>query len=349
MFVKNAWYVAAIPEEIDNGPLGRQICSEKIAFFRGPEGKVAAVEDFCPHRGAAMSQGRVCEGHLVCGYHGLVMGADGKTVSMPMQRVGGFPKVKSYPVEERYGFIWVWPGDPEKANKDDIPYYDWAVRPDWAHAVGVFHVKCDYRLMIDNLMDLTHEAYVHPGSIGQNEIDLNPVNTVVEGDQVITSRYMFNVPPPPFWAAGLRENGLPDTVPVDRWQRSRFTMPGNVHIDVGVAGAGLGGFEADSKHKAAGVAVNFMTPETETTHWYFGGLARNFKANSPEVTQSVLERQRKIFAQDFAILEQQQVNLELHPKRGLLMLNIDAGGVQARKMIERGVAAERNQAEPATA
>ena len=72
-------------------PLGRQICGEKMVFYRGPEGKVAAVEDFCPHRGAPLSLGYVQNGNLVCGYHGLVMGCDGKTVDMPGQRVRGFP------------------------------------------------------------------------------------------------------------------------------------------------------------------------------------------------------------------------------------------------------------------
>ena len=51
-------------------PLGRTICNERMVFFRGPEGKVAAVEDFCPHRGAPLSLGKVCDGKLVCGYHG---------------------------------------------------------------------------------------------------------------------------------------------------------------------------------------------------------------------------------------------------------------------------------------
>ena len=84
MYPKNAWYVACTPDEIDEKPLGRRICGEPIVFFRGPEGVVAAVEDWCPHRGAPLSLGRVIEGKLVCGYHGLEMGCDGQTISMPV-------------------------------------------------------------------------------------------------------------------------------------------------------------------------------------------------------------------------------------------------------------------------
>jgi vanillate O-demethylase monooxygenase subunit len=59
--------------------------------------QVAALEDFCPHRGAPLSLGRVVEGKLVCGYHGLEMGCDGKTIAMPGQRVRGFPPIRSFP------------------------------------------------------------------------------------------------------------------------------------------------------------------------------------------------------------------------------------------------------------
>lgn len=349
MFPKNTWYVACTPDEIESKPLGRTICNERIAFYRGHEGKVCAVEDFCPHRGAAMSLGYVENGNLVCGYHGLVMGCDGKVVSMPMQRVGGFPCVKSYPVVERYGFVWVWPGDAEKADEALIPHLAWAEDPEWAYGGGLYHINCDYRLMIDNLMDLTHEAYVHTTSIGQDEIDETPVNTKVEGDTVITSRYMENIFAPPFWAAALRYNDLPDNVPVDRWQISRFTPPSHILIDVGVALAGKGGFEADPAHKAAAIVVDFITPETETSHWYFWGMARNFKADDPELTKVIREGQGKIFAEDLAVLEAQQRNLQANPDRKLLMLNIDTGGVQARRILDRIVKDEQQQAtaEPA--
>jgi phenylpropionate dioxygenase-like ring-hydroxylating dioxygenase large terminal subunit len=80
-------------------------------------------------------------------------------------------------VEERYGFIWVWTGDKEKADPALIHHLEWADNPEWAYGGGLYHINCDYRLMIDNLMDLTHETYVHATSIGQKEIDEAPVNT----------------------------------------------------------------------------------------------------------------------------------------------------------------------------
>lgn len=348
MFPKNTWYVACTPDEIDGKPLGRTICGERIAFFRASEGKVAAVEDFCPHRGAALSLGRVHDGNLMCGYHGLVMGPDGKTVSMPMQRVGGFPQIKAYPVAERYGYIWVWPGDATKADASLIPHLEWAVSPEWAFGGGLYHINSGYRLMIDNLMDLTHEAYVHVGSIGQNEIDNSPVITKVDGDHVYTSRLMQDIIAPPFWAAALRANGMDDKAHVDRWQISRFSPPSHVLIDVGVAYAGKGGFDAPKEDKVSAVVVDFITPETENSHWYFWGMARHFKPEDEELTKSIREGQGAIFSQDLAVLEAQQRNVQDYPGRNLLMLNIDAGGVQSRRVIDRMIKAEQTPAaEPA--
>lgn len=342
MFPRNFWYVACLPGELDNErPLGRTICNERLVLYRDSEGKVAALEDFCPHRGAPLSLGRVTEGRLVCGYHGLVMGCDGKALAMPGQRAGVIPAIRSFPVVERYGFVWVWPGDAALADETKLPHLHWAESPDWAYGGGMYHIKCDYRLMIDNLMDLTHETYVHADSIGQKEIDETKVTTKTEGESVVTSRFMENVAAPPFWRMALRANALADDVPVDRWQICRFAPPSHIMIEVGVAHAGQGGYHADPAHKVSSVVVDFITPETETTMWYFWGMARNFKPRDKALTAQIREGQGKIFGEDLAVLEAQQQNLLRHPERRLLKLNIDAGGVHSRRILDRVIAQER--------
>jgi vanillate O-demethylase monooxygenase subunit len=349
MFALNTWYVACSADEIDVKPLGRTICNQGIVFYRAQEGVVAALEDFCPHRGAPLSLGTVCEGKLVCGYHGLEMGCDGKTIAMPGQRVGGFPAIRSYPVQERYGFIWVWPGDKDKSDPTLIPKMEWHDNPEWAYGGGRYHIRADYRLMVDNLMDLTHETYVHATSIGQQEIDETPCKTKTEGETIVTSRFMQNISAPPFWKAALRANHLADDVPVDRWQICRFNLPTHVMIEVGVALAGHGGVDAPQEHKVYSVVVDFITPETDTSMWYFWGLARKFNPGDTALTAQIRESQGKIFSEDLEMLERQQHNISNHPQRKLLSLNIDAGGVQARKMIERAIAAERAPVAEATA
>ena len=338
---QEAWYVACTPDEIDQGrPLARRICGHRIVLFRGAGGAAAALEDFCPHRGAPLSLGTVNEGRLVCGYHGLTVDGAGAPVCMPGQRVDALPRVRAFPVVEKYGFVWIWPGDPQRADPAELPVLHWADSPDWAYGGGMFHIACDYRLMIDNLMDLTHETYVHSTSIGQKEIDEAPVTTRRDGETVVTSRFMDGVRPPPFWSANLRCAGLPDDGPVDRWQVCRFSLPSHVMIEVGVALAGRGGYDADAADKVASVVVDFMTPETETSHWYFWGMARSFAVGDEAVTRSIREGQHRIFSEDLGVLEQQQANLSAYPDRRLLRLNIDAGGVHSRKLLEAAIARE---------
>jgi vanillate monooxygenase len=260
---------------------------------------------------------------------------------MPGQRVGGFPCIRSYPVVERYGFVWIWPGDAAKADSATIQHMDWYDNPEWAYGGGLFHIACDYRLMIDNLMDLTHETYVHSTSIGQKEIDEVPCKTTIDGDIVVTSRFMTGIEAPPFWKMALRGNNLADDVLVDRWQICRFTPPSSVNIEVGVAHMGHGGYDAPNDKKAYSVVIDFITPETETSIHYFWGMARKFNPKDKALTATIREGQGKIFTEDLEMLERQQRNLLAHPTRSMLKLNIDAGGVQSRKVLERWIAQEQ--------
>jgi len=341
MHIQNAWYVAAMSSEVAEKPLGRTICNHNLVMYRGKGDAIACIEDFCPHRGAAMSLGFVEEGELVCGYHGLRMGPDGQTISMPKQRTDRFPCTRSFPVMEKYGFIWVWPGDKAQADESKLPKFHWAENEGWAYGGGLYHIKCDYRLMIDNLMDLTHETYVHSTSIGQKEIDEAPVKTRMEGDQVITERFMPEVKAPPFWQMAMAFQGLDPNATVDRWQICRFNAPSHIMIDVGVALAGNGGIDAPIEKRASSVVVDFITPETDSTMHYFWGMARNFQPEDAQLTDKIREGQGGIFTEDLEVLEAQQRNLDRYPDRDLLKLDIDAGGVQARRMIERAIKTEQ--------
>ena len=341
MFPRNTWYVACTPDEISDAPLGRRICGASLVLFRTGEGEVAALEDFCPHRGAPLSLGTVKDGVVVCGYHGMKVNAAGKCAGMVGQQVEKFKKgIRSYPVEERHGYVWVWPGDATLADPELIPDLHWSRSPDWAFGGGMFNIKCDYRLLIDNLMDLTHETYVHATSIGQPEIEEAAPDTAREGNTATVSRLMHDIPAPPFWQEALKGNNVDHTSPVDRWQICRFSPPGSVMIDVGVAHTGTGGIDASEQHRASGIVVDLITPETESSCWYFWGLARNFAVDDNALTVQIRDSQQRIFTEDLEMLESQQQRLLEHPGRPLMNLNIDRGGAHARKILEELIAAE---------
>lgn len=356
---ENCWYVAAMPEEIPSTalasdknliqtdsnlirPLARKIANYPIAFYRDKNQNVHALEDFCPHRGLPLSKGFLDaeQDKVICGYHGMVMNHDGSCHAMPGQNVSRLRGIRSYPIVERFGFIWIWVGDESKADDSLIPDLAWANSNDWTYGGDYYHMKCDYRLLIDNLMDLTHETYVHASSIGQSEIEEVAPTTSQEGEEIRVERLMKHITPPPFWGDALSANNIDRESLCDRWQVCRFVPPSQVMIDVGVALADQGFQTAPADKKVAAIVVDLITPETETSCHYFWGMARNFNVTDKQLTDEMRTAQGKIFAEDLEILESQQENLLRNPDRRLIPLNIDAGGVYARRKIAKIIESE---------
>ena len=185
------------------------------------------------------------------------------------------------------------------------------------------------------MMDLTHETFVHVGSIGNEAVAEAPFD-VTHGERTVTvTRWMRGIEAPPFWAAQLGKPG-----PVDRWQIIHFQAPGTVNIDVGVAPAGTGAPEGDRSQGVNGFVLNTMTPETETSCHYFWAFVRNHRISEQKLTTEIREGVSNIFHEDEIILEAQQRAMDENPDRTFYNLNIDAGVMWARRVIERMVARE---------
>ena len=331
MFLRNRWYVAGWDREVGRKPLGRTLCGEPVVLYRRLDGSVAAMRDACPHRLLPLSMGMLEGDDLRCRYHGMKFDGAGRCVEAPSQpRLAENFAVAAYPVIERFRFVWVWIGEADKADPALLPDFWPCAREGWTFDGGTYHLKADYRLMVDNLMDLSHETYVHAGSIGQAEILESPVEVTADGDEVFVTRWMRDIEAPPFWRYALKRPGR-----VDRWQICRFMPPSAVMIDVGVAPVGSGAPEGDRSQGVNGFVIDFMTPETETTTWYFWGMARNFDIADQGFTDRFKAQQAGVFQEDVEILEAQQRSIEANPHMKLRNFNIDAGGVRSRQVIER--------------
>jgi vanillate O-demethylase monooxygenase subunit len=335
-FPLNAWYAAAWDVDLKHALFPRTICGKHVVMYRQSDGKVCALEDACWHRLVPLSKGRLDGDTVVCGYHGLKYNAQGRCTYMPSQdTINPSACVRSYPVVERHRFIWLWMGDPALADPALVPDMHWNDDPAWAGDGKTIHVKCDYRLVVDNLMDLTHETFVHGSSIGNDHVAEAPFD-VTHGDKTVTvTRWMKGIDAPPFWAAQLQKQGS-----VDRWQIINFQAPGTVNIDVGVAPAGTGAPEGDRSQGINGFVLNTMTPETETTCHYFWAFVRNYRTTEQKLTTEIREGVAGIFHEDEIILEAQQRAMNENPDRTFYNLNIDAGAMWARRVIDRMVARE---------
>ena len=335
-FPLNAWYAAAYDVEVRQELLARTLCNQKLVLFRRSDGAVSALEDSCWHRLLPLSKGRLENDQVVCGYHGLVYNAQGRCTFMPSQEtLNPSACVRSYPVVQKHRFVWVWPGDPALADPGKVPDLHWNDDPQWAGDGKLITVKCDYRLVVDNLMDLTHETFVHGTSIGNSAVAEAPFE-VTHGERTAqVTRWMLNIDAPPFWQFQL---GKP--AKVDRWQYINFEAPAAVVLDVGVALAGTGAPQGDRSQGVTARVCHFITPETERSSHFFWVVRRNFKLNDQRLTTETRDRNAAIIAEDEAVLVPQQIAMEENPDAVFYNLNIDGGAMWARHILERMIAAE---------
>src|SRR6185369_412886 len=131
-YLRDAWYVAAWSQELEEGkPLAVSVLGEPVVLWRSAD-DIHALEDRCVHRLAPLSLGR-CEGHrLRCMYHGFLYGTDGVVQEIPGQPViPPTARVRAYPVVDRHSWIWVWMGDPARADASLIPPAVGFDEPEW--------------------------------------------------------------------------------------------------------------------------------------------------------------------------------------------------------------------------
>jgi phenylpropionate dioxygenase-like ring-hydroxylating dioxygenase large terminal subunit len=342
---RNCWYAAAYDVELERKLLPRTIGGRNLVLYRRQDGSPIALENACWHRLVPLSEGRLEGDNVACGYHGLVYDGDGRCVFMPSQQtINPAARVRSYPVVERHRFVWVWTGDPALADPDLVPDLHWNDDPAWAGDGRLIHAECNYKLVVDNLMDLTHETFVHAASIGQRAIAEVPFEVTHGPRSATVTRWMIGVEPPPFWRMQLEWKRGEPAGKVDRWQIIHFEPPSTIAIDVGVAPTGTGAPEGDRSEGVNGMVLNTITPETETTCHYFWAFARNYRLGDQRITTLLREAVSGVFGQDEAVLAAQQRAIDEHPGKQFYNLNIDGGAMWARRLIDQMIAAEGDDA-----
>jgi vanillate O-demethylase monooxygenase subunit len=340
-FPRNAWYAAAYDVELKHELLPRTIGGNQIVMYRKADNTPVALENACWHRLLPLSEGSLDGDEVVCGYHGLMYNGEGRCVFMPSQKtINPSARVRAYPVLERHRFIWVWTGDPALADPDAVPDLHWNDDPEWEGDGRLIHAECNYKLVVDNLMDLTHETFVHGSSIGQRSIAEVPFEVTHGRDFATVTRWMRDVEPPPFWRMQLEWKLGEPAGNVDRWQIIHFQAPSTVAIDVGVAPTGTGAPEGDRSRGVNGYVLNTMTPESDRTCHYFWAFCRNYNLGDQRITHTLREGVTGVFGEDEVIFAAQQKAVEAHPDKQFYNLNIDSGAMWARRLIDTMIAEE---------
>ncbi|MDT2007352.1 aromatic ring-hydroxylating dioxygenase subunit alpha [Rhodococcus opacus] len=345
----NTWYAAAWGREVtDAAILSRTVAGKPLALYRTAAGRPVAVADACWHRLAPLSMGKlVGTDEIQCPYHGLRFNSAGRCTFMPAQQtINPSAMIASYPVVERHRFVWVWLGDPLLADPSTIPDMFQMDSPEWAGDGDTIAVDANYQLVVDNLMDLTHEEFVHTSSIGQDELSGSDF-VVTHDDRTVTmTRWMLGVDAPAFLLGNMRDRFPGFDEKVDRWQIIEFQAPSTIRIDVGVAKAGTGAPQGDRSQGINGFVMNTITPATDRTAHYFWAFMRNWNLDDPQITARTRDGVRRVFGEDEAMLTAQQRAIDANPDYQFYNLNIDAGGMWTRRLIQRMLEAEQQLASP---
>jgi phenylpropionate dioxygenase-like ring-hydroxylating dioxygenase large terminal subunit len=337
-FVRNQWYVAAYSHEVGRELFSRTICGEPVLLWRTEAGEAKAMADRCVHRRFPLSQhpSRLEGDQVVCGYHGFTYGADGVCVSVPGQRrVPRTARLASYPLVEQDSFVWVWIGERELADVKAVPRAPWLDDPGYTAISGMEPLAARYDLLVDNLLDLSHETYLHGGYIGTPEVAETPITTEVD-DQAATvrvSRQMDDAACPPFYAESTGIRGR-----ITRWQDIEYHAPCLYLLHSRIAPVGTEPPDVDGSDPGAFhvEVVYAITPETEKTTHDFWAVARDFALEDEKVSDYLYENNRTVVLQDVVALDALERALA-QEREGYqeLSINIDTGALAARRILRR--------------
>jgi len=341
MFVLNTWYVAAWSHEVARQPVRRVICEQPIVLFRTRAGAPVALADRCAHRAFPLSAGRCIDDSVECGYHGFTYGPDGACTKVPAQTtIPERARVRSYPIHEKDGWIWVWTGEAELADPADIPDTHWMADPEWATVTHSVHFKCRADLIHDNLLDLTHESFLHKTTVGDDYIYEHGITVEVEGNVVNVDRLMPSVEAPPLYADTMNISGN-----YDRFHCTEFFVP-NLHVlHSGITGEG--------RPREEGYLIkvlNGITPIDAENAWYYYAFSRNFAIDNETATGQLKEGLAVVLKEDAEALEAQEIGMQGRPAGEFDVLIAQDGGVaKARRVMNALLKQEQSAAAAPTA
>lgn len=332
-FLRNAWYVAGFAEEFnEHGLLARRFLNEPVLLFREADGALAGLADRCPHRLVPLSRGRLTPEGVQCGYHGLTFGGQGQCTLNPHGPSAGL-SVRSYPVVESQGIIWIWMGSPDLAVSASVPDFDRLDEARFHVRHGYLHGRANYELMTDNILDLSHIEFLHP-ALGTQAVRAAKVEVTQAGNRVQTTRRMLGEVLP----VGLAK--VYDVIDkcVNRTMTVTWQAPSNLVLQVAIEPV-----DADDNRPLGSQSLHLFTPETATTTHYFFVSSLNrtiadaatMDAFQPALIQAFANEDKPMIDAQAELLGEADIML-FKPA----LLSIDKGPVLARRTLARLIAEE---------
>lgn len=345
MYLKNCWYCAGWEFDLSQSRdalLPRQIAGELLVLYRKLDGSIIAMEDRCCHRQAPLSLGMKEDDGIRCRYHGIKFDADGRCIEIPGQTI--IPKnarVRTFPVVVKDSWIWVWMGDPDKADPSLICF---AVGPDdaeWNIRTGQISINVNYRLAIANLMDLSHVAWVHRDTLGGTTAWFEaPLTQEIVPRGINTSFWMPDAPPPTYF-----QHLFPPNATFDICISVEMTVPCNFILRFEAFSPGTATHGRDSGQKYIdSYSSQAVTPRDEDGVDYYYSFGLSQETEIPGMSQTFLEATHAGFAEDKAILEGQHRNIKQRPDGSTLNIKSDGGPIKFLRLLDKLIKDEQEVA-----
>lgn len=332
-YVRNAWYVAGWEPDLGDGPEAISILGEPLVLWRA-EDRVVALEDRCVHRMAPLSLGR-CEGRsLRCMYHGLLFDEEGRCIQIPGQEmIPPRARVRAYPAVARHSWIWVWMGDPARADEALIPPAVGFDDPDYILGRGFLDYEAEARLINDNLLDFSHLSYVHAESFGAGPEFADQLAKIIPLERGV--RYQR-------WITGTRGAKIRQSdVPVDSFMSYDFLIPGvllmwSAQFPAGTAER-LDYGEPVREDAVSG--LNFtsqaVTPTGEGTARYFFSWGPHRGHGDEAMRDGMMALAGKAFHEDKVMIEAQHKVIARSPGVAVMPTAHDRGVTLFNRLVER--------------
>lgn len=338
-YVLNAWYCVGWSRDFGRSLRRETVCEQDVVLWRREDGTLAALEDLCPHRFLPLSCGKLVGDAVQCGYHGMTFDGSGACVRVPGQAtIPERARVRAYPVAERHGVVWVWPGDPAKADPEKVFDLPQIGAEGWAlHHGDALRIEANYLAVAENLCDPTHVAFVHPTTLGNAASEDVPVETRREGEVIVTWRWVPDSEPVGFFKKFGEFAGN-----VHRWHYYHLHAPNVAAIDFGSIDAARP-IDEDLRDEGVRVfALHLLTPVDERTTIDRWMHVRNTATDVAGVEDQMDALFRVAFDEDKTILEAIQRRLDRGLDRPEIDIAGDKGAKLYRRTVDRMLEAERS-------
>lgn len=238
----NFWYPAEESKNLTDQPLKVQMLGLWFVLWRDGDGRARCVHNTCTHRGGSLGDGKVVGDCIQCPYHGWKFNGDGSCARIPSlgprAKIPARARIDAYPVEERYGLIFVFLGDlPEAERPTIMPNNEWG-QPGWRSLSMRYRWNVNYVRLVENQSDPSHIEYVHAGfgMAGKSTNYEVPKINVEESAWGAGAMVVFYSPELPdqdmkkLQPEGRNESGSGYHGAASTWTRVNFSPTNHMHI-----------------------------------------------------------------------------------------------------------------------